>query len=302
MTLGNIIKEYRTSHEMSMDTFSERSGISKAYISLLEKNKHPKTGKEIAPSIQCIKQVADAMNMDFNDLFNMLDGNVVLDSSVSPDDSLESPKTKKRAAKNLDKILNATGMSPVDLSKKSGVSKSALNHYLKGDLIPSEENAEKMAAVLNVNPLWLMGIQKNMNPDPAASCSSAVQIKVLGRVAAGIPLEAVTEYIDTEDIPAKMAQSGDYFGLQIHGDSMEPRMREGDVVIVRQQDDAESGDIVIAMVNGSDATCKRLTKYAGGIGLISLNPNYEPMMFSEQDIEEKPVRIIGKVVELRAKF
>ena len=95
MTLGNIIKEYRISHEMSMDAFSEKSGISKAYISLLEKNKHPKTGKAIAPSIQCIKQSADAMNMDFNDLFNMLDGNVVLDSSVSPDDSLESSKTKK---------------------------------------------------------------------------------------------------------------------------------------------------------------------------------------------------------------
>lgn len=302
MTLGSIIKEYRTSHEMSMDIFSERSGISKAYISLLEKNKHPKTGKEIAPSIQCIKQAADAMDMDFNDLFNMLDGNVALESSISSEDSLESPKAKKRAAKNLDKILNATGISLTDLSKKTGVSKSALNHYLKGDLIPSEENAEKMATVLKVNPLWLMGLQKNMNPDATTVSSGAVQIKVLGRVAAGIPLEAVTEYIDTEEIPAKMAQSGDYFGLQIHGDSMEPRMREGDVVIVRQQDDAESGDIVIAMVNGSDATCKRLTKYAGGIGLISLNPNYEPMMFSDQDIEEKPVRIIGKVVELRAKF
>ncbi|MST57249.1 helix-turn-helix domain-containing protein [Lachnospiraceae bacterium WCA3-601-WT-6H] len=215
---------------------------------------------------------------------------------------MESPKTKKRASKNLNKILNAIGMSPVELSKDSGVSKSALNHYLKGDLVPSQENAEKMAAVLKVSPLWLMGIQKNMIPEQPVVSDGAVQIKVLGRVAAGIPIEAVTEYIDTEEIPAKMAQSGDYFGLQIHGDSMEPRMREGDVVIVRQQDDAENGDIVIAMVNGSDATCKRLTKYAGGIGLISLNPNYDPMMFTDQEIVDKPVRIIGKVVELRAKF
>ena len=302
MTLGEIIKKYRTTHEMSMDLFSDRSGISKAYISLLEKNKHPKTGKEITPSIQCIKQAAQGMNLDFNELFNMLDGNVALDSSLSPEDSMESPKTKKRASKNLNKILNAIGMSPVELSKDSGVSKSALNHYLKGDLVPSQENAEKMAAVLNVNPLWLMGIQKNMISDQPVVSDGAVQIKVLGRVAAGIPIEAVTEYIDTEEIPAKMAQSGDYFGLQIHGDSMEPRMRDGDVVIVRKQDDAENGDIVIAMVNGSDATCKRLTKYAGGIGLISLNPNYDPMMFTDQEIVDKPVRIIGKVVELRAKF
>ena len=79
-------------------------------------------------------------------------------------------------------------------------------------------------------------------------------------------------------------------------------MYEGDVVIVRQQDDAESGDIVIAMINGDDATCKRLTKYAGGIGLVSLNTKYEPMMFSNQEILEKPVKIIGKVVELRGKL
>lgn len=80
MTLGEVIKKYRTEHALSMDNFSDRSGISKAYISLLEKNKHPKTGKSIAPSIQCIKQAADGMNMDFNELFQMLDGNVTLES------------------------------------------------------------------------------------------------------------------------------------------------------------------------------------------------------------------------------
>lgn len=99
-----------------------------------------------------------------------------------------------------------------------------------------------------------------------------------------------------------MAKTGEFFGLQIHGDSMEPRMCEGDVVIVRKQEDAESGDIVIAMVNGDDATCKRLRKYRDGIELISNNPSYEPMFFSNQEIQEKPVRIIGKVVELRGKF
>ena len=99
-----------------------------------------------------------------------------------------------------------------------------------------------------------------------------------------------------------MANTGDFFGLQIHGNSMEPRMCEGDVVIVRRQEDAESGDIVIALINGDDATCKRLRKYRDGIELISINPTYEPMFFSNDDILTKPVRIIGKVVELRGKF
>lgn len=78
MTLGDVINAYRTENDLSMDAFSEKSGISKAYISLLEKNKHPKTGKPIAPSIQCIKQAATGMNMDFNSLFSKLDGNVSL--------------------------------------------------------------------------------------------------------------------------------------------------------------------------------------------------------------------------------
>lgn len=76
MTLGDIIRTYRAEHKMSMDAFSEKSGISKAYISLLEKNKHPKTGKPIAPSIQCIKQAADGMNMDFNLLFSQIDEDI----------------------------------------------------------------------------------------------------------------------------------------------------------------------------------------------------------------------------------
>ena len=107
---------------------------------------------------------------------------------------------------------------------------------------------------------------------------------------------------DTEEITDEMARTGDFFGLKIKGDSMIPNICDGDVVIVRQQDDAENGEIVIATVNGTDATCKRLRKYKGGIELIANNPTYEPLEFSNQEILEKPVRIIGKVVELRRKF
>jgi repressor LexA len=99
-----------------------------------------------------------------------------------------------------------------------------------------------------------------------------------------------------------MARTGEFFGLQIKGDSMEPKISDGDVVIVRQQNDAESGDIVIATINGDEATCKRIRKYRDGIELVSNNPCYEPMFFSNEEIENKPVRIIGRVVELRAKF
>lgn len=129
-----------------------------------------------------------------------------------------------------------------------------------------------------------------------------VTINVLGRVAAGIPIEAIENIIDTEEISEEMAKTGDFFGLQIHGDSMEPKISEGDIVIVRKQEDAENGQIIIATVNGTDATCKRLRKYRDGIELISNNPSYDPMFFSNDEIESKPVKIIGRVVELRARF
>ena len=124
---------------------------------------------------------------------------------------------------------------------------------------------------------------------------------VLGRVAAGIPIEAIEEVIDTEEITEEMAAKGEFFGLQIHGKSMEPRMIEGDVVIVMKQDTAETGDIVIVTVNGTDATCKRLKRYRDGIELIPINPSYDPIFFTNEEVESKPVRIIGKVVELRGK-
>lgn len=139
-------------------------------------------------------------------------------------------------------------------------------------------------------------------PEPTKCASKkGVVIPVLGRVAAGIPIEAVEEIIDTEEITEEMAAKGEFFGLQIHGQSMEPRMVEGDVVIVMKQDTANTGDIVIATVNGTDATCKRLKRYRDGIELIPINPSYTPMFYTNEEIENKPVRILGKVIELRAK-
>lgn len=184
-----------------------------------------------------------------------------------------------------------------ELAQKLGLQKSAIAKYENGRV----ENIKRsviadMANILECSPSYLMGWDE---PTPSRK---GVIINVLGRVAAGIPLEAIEDIIDTEEISEEMAKTGEFFGLQINGDSMEPKFSKGDVVIVRKQDDAESGDIVIAMVNGDDATCKRLKKYQEGIALISTNLAYDPMYFSNKEIEEKPVRIIGKVVELRAKF
>lgn len=202
-------------------------------------------------------------------------------------------------------IRNKLGLSQVDFADKIGVSKQTLYKYENNVItnIPSDK-IEAVSEVGNVSPAYLMGWDSNVGPviNGAKHKKPGTTINVLGRVAAGVPLEAIEDVIDTEEINEELASTGEFFGLQIHGDSMEPKMSEGDVVIVRQQDDAESGDIVIAMINGCDATCKRLKKYADGIMLISNNSKYEPMIFSNEEIQEKPIRIIGRVVELRAKF
>lgn len=190
-------------------------------------------------------------------------------------------------------------MSQDTLAELTGYKdRSSIAKIEKGEVDISESKIRDFAKALKTSPRILMEWD---DPTPS-SVNRGVSINVLGRVAAGIPVEAITDIIDTEEIPEEMAKTGEFFGLQIHGDSMEPRMYEGDVVIVRKQEDAESGDIVIAMVNGDDATCKRLMKYAGGISLISLNSKYPPMPYSNKEIEEKPVKIVGKVVELRGKF
>ena len=195
-------------------------------------------------------------------------------------------------------------MSQDTLAELTGYrDRSSIAKIEKGEVDISESKIREFAKALKVSPGQLMGWDEhNLKTEHTPQGHKGVVINVLGRVAAGIPIEAITDIIDTEEISQDLAKTGEFFGLQIHGDSMEPRMYEGDVVIVRQQEDAESGDIVIAMVNGYDATCKRLMKYVGGISLISLNSKYDPMMFTNQEIEEKPVRIIGKVVELRGKF
>lgn len=188
-------------------------------------------------------------------------------------------------------------LSQNELAVKLGVSPSTISMYEVGKREPDFEIEEKIADFFNTDLNTLRGRDSEYK-----SSSKGITINVLGRVAAGIPIEAVENIIDTEEISEQMSRTGEFFGLQIHGDSMEPRMYEGDIVIVRQQDDAETGDIVIALVNGNDATCKRLTKYSGGIALTSLNSKYDPIMFSNEEIISKPVKIIGKVVELRGKL
>lgn len=182
------------------------------------------------------------------------------------------------------------GWTQEELASRMGYkTKSSINKIELGIQDIPQSKIKQFAEVMRTSASFLMGWEDD-------APKNARKIPVYGRVAAGIPLEALDNIIDYEEIPADW--QGEYGALQIKGDSMSPRILDGDIVIVKIQDDVESGDIVVALVNGHDGVCKRLIKYESGIALQSLNPAYEPMFFSDT----APVKIWGKVVELRGKL
>lgn len=191
------------------------------------------------------------------------------------------------------------GLSQQDLAKLLYVNQTAVSQWERNRTNPSTDTAIALANIFDVSVDYLLGCE---NVEPSVPAASSVKIPVLGEVQAGLPVEAIENILDYEEIDSVQASTGEYFGLQIRGRSMEPRMVEGDVVIIRQQEDAESGDTVVVLVNGDDATVKKLKKMPDGIMLIPNNPAFEPLYYSAKEINELPVRIIGKVVELRAKF
>lgn len=191
----------------------------------------------------------------------------------------------------------------VSLCNKKGVAPTRVCHDLSfGNslAVKWKKGASPRSSTIRVLSDYF-GVSPDYFSDSDSS-PAGVRIPIFGNVAAGIPIEAITDIEDYEEIPAEMARGGEYVALRIHGRSMEPRMMDGDVVIVRLQDDVDSGDIAIVFVNGCDATCKQVIKTADGLSLVSINPEYKPMPFTRQQVQDFPVRIWGKVVELRAKF
>lgn len=194
------------------------------------------------------------------------------------------------------------GLTLQQVADYVGLQKAAIYKYEHGLTVnPKRSLIEKLATLFQVSPSYLLGI--NDEEEKSDSAIKGVRIPVLGNVAAGIPITAVTDVEDWEEIPEKLASSGTYFALRIKGQSMEPRIKDGDVVIVKQQEDVDSGDVAIVLVNGDEATVKEIKKLDTGIMLIGWNTAvYSPRFYSAKDIKSLPVRIIGKVVELRGKF
>ncbi len=189
---------------------------------------------------------------------------------------------------------NKKNLSQQDIANMLGITQQAYANYERGVRQADYSTLQKLADIFNVTVDYLLGRE--------AEKKKGIKIPVLGKVQAGIPIAAVEDIIDYEEITEEMASKGEYFALQVRGESMEPRFLDGDVVIVLKQTTVESGDIAIVLVNGNDATIKKIKRTDEGIMLIPLNSAFETMFYSNEQIENLPVTILGKVVELRGKF
>ena len=188
----------------------------------------------------------------------------------------------------------AKGLTQSELASMCGVHQTAVSQWEKGRTEPDKSVIKILSEIFSVSADTIMGIDLPSQENK--------KIPVLGYVRAGIPIEAVEEILDYEEISAHMALSGEHFALKITGSSMEPRICDGDVVIVRKQNDVDSGEIAVVLVNNMDATVKKIVKKGTSISLVPFNPNYDVMIYSAEEISRLPVKIIGKVVELRGKF
>lgn len=203
------------------------------------------------------------------------------------------------SGQRITKLRKEKDLQQKEVAEAIGMNRIILNRIELGKRPLRDDEAVALADFFHVTTDYLLK-GKTSTQKPAGR---GVRIPVLGRVVAGIPIEAVEEILDYEEITPEMAATGEFFALQVRGDSMLPTLKDGDVVIVKKQPTVDSGDIAIVLVNGNDATVKEIKESAAGITLIGHNVAvYTPQFYSNADIEKLPVQVIGKVVEMRRKF
>lgn len=197
----------------------------------------------------------------------------------------------------LKELRSSMGFSQQKLADKLGVSRSTVAMWESGASQPDNDSLLHLAKIFTTSTDFLLG-----NVEERYASPKGVKVPVLGYIRAGIPLDAVEEILDYEEVDPAMAAKGDLFALRVKGDSMEPRIREGDVIICAETPCVESGTVAVVLVNGNEATVKKVVKHKEGLSLVAFNPAYSPMFYTNEECETLPVRIVGRVIELRGKF
>lgn len=199
---------------------------------------------------------------------------------------------------NLKSARKAIGLTQAEVAAHVGITQNAYSYWENDKVKIDHESLTKLSKLFGVTIDYLTGISERPQ-------EGIVKIPVLGTIPAGIPLEAIEDILDYEEIPQALVSGGkEYFALEVKGDSMWPDYLPGDVVIVRKQPTCTSGDDCIVYINGYDATLKqvKLNDTDHSLTTVPRNQSYPPRTFTQEEIQTLPVTIAGVVVELRRKI
>lgn len=208
---------------------------------------------------------------------------------------------KEIFSKNLKYYLSKSNMTQTELAKLLNYPEMTVSNWINAKTYPRIDKIEKMANFFGVTKADLVednSIDNNINY--ISRLSNTVKIPIYGTIIAGIPAHKEDNIDGWVEISQSRAKSGDYFALRVTGNSMNPNFIENDIIIVRKQLDVDSGELAIITVNGDEATFKKIVKSENGVTLVPLNvTDYSPIFYSNEQIESLPIKIIGKVIELR---
>lgn len=211
---------------------------------------------------------------------------------------MSSLGNKQVMAQNIKYYMNLHNKTQKEICKDLEIAETTFSGWVRAITYPRIDKIEKMANYF--------GIEKSDLVEDKSALKAVLpvyKVPVVGKVVAGTPIDAIENITDYIRVTDPAAADGSYYALHVTGHSMEPEMREGDLVIVHKQTYFDSGDICIVLVNGNDATVKKVQKNDHGITLIGFNPTvYPPHFYDEQQIQFLPVTIIGKVTEVRRKY
>ena len=205
---------------------------------------------------------------------------------------------KKIFAKNLNYYMSINNVSRNDIVKALDIPYTTVMSWCKGEFYPRIDKIQKLADYFSINKSDLVESKDNIviNDD-------VVQIPLLGRIIAGYPEEMFTDIIDYIGVPSDMVKGDkELFALKTKGDSMQPNFIENDILIFEKSSNCESGQYCAVSVNGDEATLKKVIKNENGIMLQPLNPDYESKFYTNKEIKNLPVTIIGVLKQTRRNF
>jgi len=207
---------------------------------------------------------------------------------------------------NVKHLRTQKNISQQNLADEIGVDRSTISRIENDEIETTIDNAIKIAKVFEISLVDL--INKDLrfdNADIIEIEQNVEMIPVYGTIKAGIPIESQTDIIDYIDIPKSWAKNGKkYYGLKISGDSMSPKYQENDIVVFEFNEDVEQykNKDVAVMINGTESTFKKILINEQGIVLVPYNNNYDMMMFSKEQVEQLPIKVVGIAREKRTKI